>query len=602
MSRVSVDRLPRGAVAPKRFAPIALALATTFVAAGLASPLLAQNAVERNPPPRPERRQAPIVVQEDASGSTDGTPLGVGLSGIALIGISEPVAGRARDGVTIGDIDGAPDAALRAALQPFLGRPLSLALIGEIQSAVTQAWRGSGYPFVSVTVPPQEVTSGVLSLRVVEFRTGGIAVSGTTAGKGDRVRRAVRIRSGDRIDARALGEDLDWLNRVSQRQVGAVFKPGATPGISDLTLEVTEGRNPAFFAGWSNTGSRATGLHRIFAGAGIWVPELNDLTFDYQLTGSPDLWTDLSKIVPSRGSYPSYVSHSGRLVLPTWPRQALEIAPGFVATRERPSAPIAIENTTFELPVVYRTAVSNIVPGLHAGDLYGGVEFKKLYRATFFNGVEVASGEAGVFQIALGWAHGVEDRHGRTQVDIGLRVNPGGIVGGNTDANWSAFSGGRVTDASYVYAAGSITRLTLLPCDMVWGSRVAGLLAGQPLPDTERLALGGLYAVRGYGIDDATVDTGVVWRNELRLPQFPLIGAAANGLSDNVSPFVFADIGHGTNLSTAASTTLGSVGAGFDYTVAGRFGASFVAAYTLANAAITPGGAVTIQAQIAARY
>ncbi|MBO6717334.1 MAG: ShlB/FhaC/HecB family hemolysin secretion/activation protein [Rhizobiaceae bacterium] len=575
-------------------------LATLFFSA---CPALAQNSIERNLPPPVERRAGSIIVNDAAAGSTDETPLGVNVSGIVLIGASGSVSGAAAPGVTVANLDNAPDEALRAALSRFVGQALSLGLISRIQTAVTDVWRSSGYPFVSVTIPPQEVTSGVLTLRVIEFRAGNITVAGAEGSHADRIRRSVRAEKGDRLNARQLGEDLNWLNRVGQRRVTAVFSPGAVGGAADLTLDVTQGRNPGFYVGWNNNGARATGLDRIFVGTSFWLPSLNDLTFTYQLTGSFDLWANPRRIIPVKGDYPGYVSHSARIALPTWPRQVLEISPNFVATREMTSPVIAIENTTFEIPVIYRTAVSNIVPGLFAGDIYGGVEFKKLYRTTFFSGVEVGSGEAGVFQIVLGWAHGIEDRLGRTDFDISIRGNPGGVVGGNTSANWAVFSSGRVTDITYIYARADISRSTRLPRDFSWQSRLFGVISGQPLPDTERLGLGGLGAVRGYGVDDATVDTGLVFRNEIRFPTFSPLGSAGNlGVSDALSAFVFGDFGYGVNLATGAATTIGSIGAGFDYSIAGRLNATVLAGYALANAAFTRAGEVHIQAQVSGHY
>jgi hemolysin activation/secretion protein len=569
-----------------------------------ANPALAQNSIERNLPPPVERRAAPIVIDNGDGGSTDETPLGVKIAGIVLIGAGDSVGVAAGPGVSVATIENAPDAALRAALARFVGQPLSLGLISKIQNVVTEVWRDSGYPFVSVTIPPQEITSGILRLRVIEFRAGDITVTGEAEGShADRIRRSVRAEKGDRLNARELTEDLNWLNRVGQRRVSAVFSPGSVAGTSDLALEVTRGRNPNFYAGWNNNGARATGLHRIFVGTSVWVPALNDLTFTYQLTGSPDLWGNPAKIIPTSGNYPGYVSHSARLALPTWPRQALEISPNFVATREMTSATIAIENTTFEIPVIYRTAVSNVVPGLFAGDVYFGVEFKKLYRNTFFSGVNVGYGEAGVFQVVLGWAHGIEDRLGRTDFDVSLRLNPGGVVGGNTSANWSTFSSGRVTSANYAYLRADIARSTRLPRDFSLQNRLFGVVAGQALPDTERLGLGGLGAVRGYGVDDATVDAGLVFRNELRFPTFSPLGSVGNlGVSDALSAFVFGDLGWGVNLATGAATTIGSVGAGFDYSIGGHLNATVLAGYALANAALTRAGDIHIQAQVSGHY
>jgi hemolysin activation/secretion protein len=567
-----------------------------------AIPAAAQVAIERNLPPPVERQGASITIKDGDIGSTDETPLGVDVAGILLIGAADGIGAAAGPGVTIANVENAPSEALHAALARFVGRPLTLALITDIQTAVTEVWRDSGYPFVSVTIPPQEITTGILTLRVIEFRAGNVTVAGAQGGHADRIRRSVRAEKGDRLNAREMTEDLNWLNRVGQRRVAAVFSPGVGIGASDLALEVTHGRNPGFYAGWTNNGARATGLHRIFVGTSFWVPSLNDLSFTYQLTGSLDLWGNPARIIPVTGNYPGYVSHSARIALPTWPRQALEISPNFVATREMTNAFIAIENTTFEIPVIYRTAVSNIVPGLFAGDIYFGVEFKKLYRNTFFSGVNVGYGEAGVFQIVFGWAHGIEDRLGRTDFDISVRGNPGGVVGGNTSANWATFSSGRVTNVNYFYARADIARSTRLPGDFSMHNRLFGVISGQPLPDTERLGLGGLGATRGYGVDDATVDAGLVFRNELRFPTFSPLGSSGLGVDDSLSAFVFGDLGYGVNLATGAATTIGSVGAGFDYVIGGHFNATVLAGYALANAGLTRAGDIHVQAQLTGSY
>lgn len=68
------------------------------------------------------------------------------------------------------------------------------------------------------------------------------------------------------IDSRLLSEDLSWLNRNPFRTLEAVFAPGAVPAETDLDLRVTEIQPWEVFAGYTNTGSRATGRDRIFVG------------------------------------------------------------------------------------------------------------------------------------------------------------------------------------------------------------------------------------------------------------------------------------------------------------------------------------------------
>ncbi|OYW30838.1 MAG: hypothetical protein B7Z45_11040, partial [Azorhizobium sp. 12-66-6] len=163
-------------------------------------------------------------------------------------------------GIRIGAIGDISRPALEQALSPFIGRPLSRKLISDIQAAIAKVYREAGYPFVSVTLPPQEVTSGVLTLRVVEFRTGAVKVSGAEAGTDADLAGRVRAAPGQRISADALDEDLAWLNRYPYRSVNGVFAPGDDLGLSTLTLEVTPQKPWQAFAGWSNTGTHSTGF------------------------------------------------------------------------------------------------------------------------------------------------------------------------------------------------------------------------------------------------------------------------------------------------------------------------------------------------------
>lgn len=569
-------------------------IASAAVVLALPEPVRAQaTSIERSLPQAPVTAGGGIRVDETIAGSSDETPFGVDVTGIALIGPEGEVPARPARGVSLEGIAGGYHDAARAALVPFIGQPLSPALIARAQAAVAGVWREAGYPFMSVTVPPQEVTSGVLTLRVVEF------VAGTVSSGHAGLPRHIRQNAGERISAPRLSEDLAWLNRNPFREVGAVFAPGDRRGASDIELTVTAGKPVSVYAGWDNTGSPATGRDRFFAGGGAWIPALNDTTLAWRYTRSDELWRGhaFSHDPARRG----YLSLAGRIDLPTLPRQALSIAPNYVTTNEFVAGtPFSFENATFELPILYRSAVSNVLPGRHWGDLYFGVEPKWLKRTTRFAGIDVAEGEAGLFNLVLGWSHLWNDPHGRTSVDLRLKGNPGGIVGANTAADWAAFTGGRVTDHTYVHAGFDVARWTQLPHGFGWSSALAGQIAGQALPDTERLSLGGHYAVRGFEGTDVSADAGLIWRNELRLPALhPLAGA---GVADNLSPFAFLDLGWGRDVGSSTSETLAGAGLGFDYAIGGNFNAGATAAVALTDAGTTRSGDWSVTANIRFAY
>ncbi|WP_235860669.1 ShlB/FhaC/HecB family hemolysin secretion/activation protein [Roseibium suaedae] len=591
---------------------LSVLLSGVMLLASAAPEARAQAALERNLPERPV--QQPVSLNVDAQTFTQGdtTPLGVNLSGVHLIGQGQEVDASAPKGISgateslAGSI---PASAFQTALTPFLNEPLSIDLAGRVQAAIAKVYRDAGFPFVSVTLPPQEITSGVLQVRVIEFKSGTVSVTGVDAGEAEEISSDLRVERGQPIDARALDEDLSWLNRSPYRRAEGTFRPGEDAALSNLGVAVTASKPWQVFGGWSNSGSSDTGRDRYFLGGNARLPLPGGPWVSYQMTASDALWGDPSIAFPREGHYPDYISHAGRLTIPLFARQSLEIAPAMVATRDDPNAFFSIENTTYEMPVIYRTAISNFLPGHYWGDLYGGVELKRLERKTYFLGTPVADGAVDLFQLVLGWSRNFSDPYGRTALDLRVKANPDGVLHGNSAEAWRLFSNGRVNGVSYAYLAADVSRITPLPGRFSWISNLSGTLAGQPLPDTERISLGGRYAVRGYNYDDASVDSGAIWRNELRLPAFsPLASLISQDgwpeflRGDSLSAFVFADAGYGVDHGTGKSATLGGLGAGFDYSIGTSLTANFIAGIALRDGGSTEAGDINLQASITARF
>lgn len=571
-----------------------LGLAAVLLSAPCA--VVAQNFVERNPPPAAPRgdKGALVFDAKSAEGSDDDTPLGVDLAGVMLIGPRQAVSASPGKGVVLGDIGAnAPHATLNEALAPFLGRPLSRKRIAELEAAVAKAYRDTDRPFVSVTLPPQDATHGVVTLRVIEFRLGKIGArdaAGAAPEKAAALATDVRVRAGESIDAAALSEDLDWLNRNPFRRVQGIFAPGDELGGSDLTLSLSETKPWQIFAGIGNTGTKSTGETRLFVGGAALVPFLGDTLVSYQYTTSDDIG----------GERPKYESHSARLTIPTAARQAVEIAGNYVATRQEqpliPGVTLRTDNDTYEIPVQYRSAVSNLLPGVHAGDFILGAEGKHTERRVAFAGTTLGEGEANLLQFVGGWSWTPTDAYGDTAIDFRVKGNPSGILADSGDAAWSNFTGGRMTSASYAFGTLSVRRTTDLTEGLSWVAYLDGILAGSALPDTELMAPGGFYGVRGYLLDDGTFDRGLSLRNELHLPGTDVFG------DDLLSPFVFVDYGYGKGVNTAASVNLVSTGAGMDYRWSSHLSAGAALGFAMRDAAVSKAGDARFVIRVTVSY
>lgn len=563
-------------------------------------------ALERNLPPPAQTPHSDLAPQPIVP-TGDDTPLGIDIAGIRLFGLTGAVEPAPERGIVVDGIDGLPAAALEKAVRPFIGQPLSQRLIVEARSAVVAAHRAAGRPFVSVTAPPQEVTGGVLQLQIVPYRIGAVKTldpdSGPEPDIGAVARESwLRARAGELIDSARLSEDIDWLNRFPYRQINGVFEPGSRPGETDLTLNITRQKPWRVYAGYANSGSKGTGYDRYFVGFSAGVEALHDLTLSYQLTGSENLWAAPSKGRLVGNSWPAYISHAGRIAIPTFPRQGIEIAPNFVATRQETSDRVlSFRNVTFELPVVYRSALSNIWQDAPSqSEVYGGVAFKWAERHTSYDIINLARGQSATFNVMLGLSRYWQGADGSTNsLDVRAVANPGGVLPGNTGRVWSTQTNGRVDSAQYVYGLLQFDRSLPLGAiaalrDFSLNMSLSGIVSGQALPDTEQLSLGGASATRGYSSSSGATDAGFVLRNELRLPSIPLLralgGAAGQGEAPSLSPYLFADLGYGhlfspgdTTLTAAGSddTTLVGVGGGVDVRMGGNLFASLSGGWAL---------------------
>jgi hemolysin activation/secretion protein len=549
--------------------------------------------VERNLPPELPRRAPAIKLDtNDLLKSDDATPLGVDIQTIVLIGenaSAKSVSGA--KGVNVDQVSGIDAAALRGQLTPFLDRPLSRKLIAEVRAAVAAAYREAGRPFVSITLPPQEVSSGVLQLRVIAFKVADIKVTGAAPESYPQSR--IRLVPGQEIDARKLETDLDWANRNPFRQVEAVFGPGKDLGMTDVDIKVTDRKPWQVYAGYANSGTLLTDRHRYYVGA-TGAPSA-DVVASYQLTGSGNFWVDDGLF--NRPDDAKYVSQAGRLLTPLGLRTSLEVVGDHVLTNERPNNLFRIKTQTSQASAIVRTALSDLVLPA-TGDLLGGVELKHQLRTTIFDGTPVAEGGASVAQLVVGWNGRWSDNLGTNNLDVRFKSNPGGILSGNNSQAWSAFTNGRVTDVQTNFATLEFGRVTPLPKGLSLKSEVSVLASSKPLPDTDRIGLGGIHAVRGYVTEDGAFDQAVILRNSLyaSMPNMP------SWMPGTLAPFLLADVGWGRDLFFRRDSTLSSVGAGLDFAAGTNFNSKLLVATALSDGPHSRAGSWRVSLQASVSY
>ena len=567
-------------------------LAGLMIGAGEAS----AQALERNPAPGLRSQPAPALVGPDLQLSGDPTPLGPNLSSIVLLGAADALIEEpALNGVDVARALVPNTAGLSTHLNALVGRPISRQLLSEIEAAIADHCRRAGMPFVSVTLPPQDVAKGVVQVRVFPFTLSDVSIKGARRDQ-KLIRNGVRAPIGKPIDAPELQQDLNWLNHSPFRDVTAVFTPGQRLGDTDLQLESAESRRWTGSTGYANSGSASSGYDRYFVAGQVGDLLVRDSLLSLEMTSSDDIWGQ--GYDPLNGKAPiRYLSHSLVLSVPLAPRQDFTLLLDNVRTHSNAEV-FDIRTETNELSAVYRTALSNV--SKLPGDLSLGVEMRRQVRNTLYGDISLLKLPTTVVEGMASWSNSWFSNGDRQALSATFRFSPGGS-GRSGVVAFAKSSLGRVDTARFSYGQIDYSGEFKAPAGLKYVTQAHGQYSEDALLPTEQMALGGGGAVRGYAYDDQSFDTGINWRNELRLKPVSAVSRVLP-VRDLIAPYGFFDAGYVKSRHVAKDETVYSTGFGLDYLLGEHVRAGATAAWALRSAGFTNSGHVKVLAHISLVY
>lgn len=572
----------------------ALALIGVLMAGAAALPLAAQT-VEENPP---VRLIGPQVTSLNAalfaSRPDDPTPFGVTLNGLLLVD-TKASGGKvlARDGTTGIDTSfGGPtaqNAALGKLLAKYVGQPMSFRLLSAIQTDVTQFYRDNGRSLVSVTVPQQEITGGVVQVNVTAFVLAGTTFAGADPTSSAFLTRQVRLKPGQEVDTDRLLEDVNWLNQNPFRHVSVVFEPGQAEASTDLTLRVqTAGRTWSGYAGVSNAGTEDTGTFRLYGGFNLSALAWQDQQLSYQFTGSPE---SLGKLrLWDAGTDKGYLSHALTYFIPITTnngfRTKLTFGASHISSYSVPGgvftsgSETAILDGEIAFPLPKTRGRFALVP-----ELYAMVELTDYDKVQYFVGLPIT-----------------EETTRLLNGSLGFRTSLNGPLFGKTSrgsADVALVFGRRETDgfasSTYSYVKFDLKQEVFIDREKSVALRISGQTSSDPLHPLEQMALGGVGSVRGYPVNGVASPSALAASIEYRGQSMSFRVADQDA---TFRPHVFADYGF------ARESNLGmlSVGLGGEFEIGKNVVGSINIAQALRETSLTDANSTSIAFQMTARF
>lgn len=134
-----------------------------------------------------------------------------------------------------------PPAITEPILEAHTGKAINLDSIRQALAELQLAYRDRGYVTVVPSLPPQQLTNGIVMIKVTEGRLVAINVLNNHYFSSNNVMRELpNLHTNMLLNALLFQEELDRANANRDRQIYPVLGPGPDPGTSILDLKVKD--------------------------------------------------------------------------------------------------------------------------------------------------------------------------------------------------------------------------------------------------------------------------------------------------------------------------------------------------------------------------
>lgn len=425
-------------------------------------------------------------------------------------------------GMTLLSGKGAEDA--EALIKGYEGRDVNLTELKDLARKLTQLYRKKGYYTSRVFVPPQKISSGVVTLQVLESVVGQVVVEDGKYFKSRAVAPHLDVKAGEPLSVTDLQKSLRLINDNPDIKASATLKPGAQPGQTDVVVKITDSHPWHLTPFADNLGRNNIGTHRF----GATFTDNNLLGFGDRLMNSY-AWADNSWSNVTNYEVP--IGRKGTRVGMSYAHSNFELGGDFKA--------LGIDGT------------GNIFSPYVTQEWYSSDRYRFSTDLAFdvknLNSDGLLTVRDKIRMLRFGANLNEFDNSGRTflRQEFGLGLGWFG-ASDDGDANLSRTGAG----GSFFKSVTSATRIQKMPWNTYGVFRGVAQLTPDQLFPSEQLQVGGAFSVRGYREGSIIGDNGFFLSSEWRMPFFLApkswnmpFSKEPKPIRDNLQLVTFADIG-----------------------------------------------------------
>ncbi len=394
-----------------------------------------------------------------------------------------------------------PRAEVDDAVYGFLGPGRTADDVEQARTALEKAYKDKGFQTVSVTVPKQNASGGIVVLAVTEAPVGRLRVQGSRFFNIDQIKnRAPSLKEGTVPNFNEVEREIIQLNQSADMQVTPSLKPGAVPGTVDVELTVKD-KLP---------------LHGSVELNNRYSANTTPLRLNFDLRYS-NLWQ---------------LGHTigfGFQIAPQRPDDALVYSAYYIAPVpgvDWLSIMLQGIRQNSNVSTLGGTAVAGngeIYGGRFLFDLPGGKGFYhsgalgldyKHFTQDLSLGDQLVGSPVSYWPFVVSYNAALVGKGRSTEFSAAITFHIRGMGSTEVEFDNRRFN----ADGNFIALRGSLGHEQDLP----FGFQFYGLLQGQaspnPLVDSEQFSLGGLNTVRGYLESVVLGDSAVAGTVELRSP------------------------------------------------------------------------------------
>jgi hemolysin activation/secretion protein len=445
-----------------------------------------------------------------------------------------------------------PKTAIERAVYPFLGPNRTIETVEQAADALEKTYKDAGYGAVFVDIPEQEVSDGLVRLKVTEGKLESVHVRGERYYSRRQILAALpALEEGASPSLPALQKELTELNaRTPDRVVTPVLKAGSEPGAIDVDLDVKDKLPLQGFVSYDDRHTADTTPNRATAG----------LSYD-NLWGRQDTFGLMYQTAPAKTSdaevvIANYLGHIGsgdsEAALSYTRTNSNVLALGtlgvlgkgsiYGAHWLKPLNSSPTDSQSLNLGADYKDVLTSVLPDSPSGTSSAAVtapvkyiDWSAVYSGNWTRGGFLYSASAGL--------------------NVGVR----GLINSSDqfeNARYNAYP-------NYFYLRTGFGATQPLPWGLAFQERLNAQWSDSPLVNNEQFSVGGVDTVRGYLEAEALGDSGAAGGVELHSPS---LGPHVGSFFAPLYFFVFVDGGVVTLVDALQgqreNTTLWSRGVG----------------------------------------